>query len=65
MIDEKVEFESVLCVDATVKAIRVIIDGKGHWIPNSVVHDDSEVYRKGDEGTLVVKEWFAIKEGLV
>jgi len=34
------------------------------WVPKSVVHDDSEVFEEGHEGKLVVKEWFAEKEGL-
>lgn len=27
------------------------------WVPQSQVHEDSEVYQIGDEGTLVVTEW--------
>jgi hypothetical protein len=34
------------------------------WIPKSVIHDDSEVYKEGAEGKLVVARWFAEKEGL-
>jgi len=36
-------------------------EGKQLWIPKSVVHDDSEVWKKGDEGKLVVKAWYAEK----
>jgi len=35
------------------------------WIPLSAVHDDSEVYRAGDEGDLLLKEWFAEKKGWI
>lgn len=35
------------------------------WVPQSCVHDDSEVEHDGDEGDLVVKTWFADKEGWV
>ena len=35
------------------------------WIPQSQIDDDSEVYKPGDEGTLVVSEWFATQKGLV
>lgn len=50
-------------------ALRVDIGTRTLWIPKSVVHDDSEVYRAGhgddgSEGTLVVARWFAEKEGL-
>lgn len=63
--DECVEFESVRCISQTQKAILVRIDDKEHWIPQTMIDDDSEVWRKGDEGTLVIREWFAVKEGLV
>lgn len=38
------------------------------WVPRSVVHDDSEVWDYDDEdargpGDLVVKEWWAEKQG--
>lgn len=39
------------------------------WVPKSVIHDDSEVYEKSIEGggpaLLIVKFWFAEKEGWV
>jgi hypothetical protein len=41
------------------------IDDKKHWIPKSVVHEDSEVSSEGDTGTIVLQRWFAEKEGLV
>ncbi|HZR80433.1 MAG TPA: hypothetical protein VFD92_04975 [Candidatus Binatia bacterium] len=34
------------------------------WVPHSVIMDDSEVFEPGHEGQLVVKPWFAFKEGL-
>lgn len=33
------------------------------WIPYSQVHEDSEVHREGDSGTLLVNEWLAEKRG--
>lgn len=42
-------------------------DGDERWIPFSVIHDNSEIYEgdeSGGEGELVVKEWFAEKEGI-
>lgn len=61
-----VEFEGCEAVAETDLAICVEgIQDDDIWIPKSQVHDDSEVYKKGHEGTLVVMEWFAEKEGLV
>lgn len=59
-----VSIGDVNCIMESVKAIQVIIYGERKWIPKSVIHDDSEVYKDGDSGTLVLKEWFAEKEGL-
>lgn len=57
----------------TDKAIRVGLEPGSAigpvdiWIPRSVLHDDSEVYggNDGAAGQLVVKQWFARKEGWV
>jgi|SoiMethySBSTD1v2_1073268.scaffolds.fasta_scaffold5118883_1 hypothetical protein len=59
------EFLKVECVKETELALLCVIDGDEVWIPKSQVMDDSEVNAEGDEGTLVVTEWFAVKEGLV
>jgi hypothetical protein len=40
-------------------------DGRRHWIPQSLIDDDSEVYKPGQTGELVIPEWFALKEGLI
>lgn len=48
-------------------ALLVELDsGDTVWIPKSMFHDDSEVYDDGDnaEGEVVVKTWWAEKEGL-
>jgi hypothetical protein len=58
------EFEGVVCVRATDAAILVRIDGEEHWIPQSQVSDDSEVWQEGDEGRLVVSQWIAMQKGL-
>jgi len=57
----------------TDKAVRVSLDRTSllgevdFWLPRSVLHDDSEVYggNEGASGALVVKHWFAKKEGWV
>ncbi len=58
-----VSIDDVKCVHETVKAILVEIDGDQVWIPQSQVDEDSEVWSSGDEGTLIVSDWFADKEG--
>ncbi len=65
--DPTVTFKDVTCRKATEKALLCIIDGEEHWIPQSHVHPDSEVYDDADnaEGKLVVSEWIARQKGLV
>lgn len=59
-----VTINNVECVGASKLAIRVRIDGALHWVPQSQVTDDSEVYAVGHKGALVISGWFARKEGL-
>jgi 4-hydroxy-3-methylbut-2-enyl diphosphate reductase IspH len=65
--DETVEFEDARCIGQTDKAIKVRLADRERpiWVPQSVVHDDSEVYKLGQTGKLVLPEWFALKEGLI
>jgi hypothetical protein len=35
--------------------------GEERWIPQSVVHPDSEVYKKGQKGKVIVYTWWAEK----
>jgi hypothetical protein len=54
-------------VRETDKAILVSFedeDTEQRWIPKSVVHDDSEIWKKDDNGQLVVKTWWAEKNVL-
>ena len=53
------------CVGERDKAILVEAPDfdEPQWIPKSVIHDDSEVYRADTDGVLVVKNWFAEKKG--
>ena len=65
MSDPTVEIDDVAVEAETDLALLCIIDDKQVWIPKSVVHEDSEVAGEGDSGTIVVKRWFAEKQGLV
>jgi hypothetical protein len=49
----------------TSKAILVKYCGEEHWIPQSQIHEDSEVYAEGHTGTLIVSRWIAEQKGLV
>jgi hypothetical protein len=49
---------------ATDKALLVYHPDLGEvWVPQSAIDDDSEVYKAGDEGDLVVAGWLAEKRG--
>lgn len=53
------------CTAETAAAIHVKDEGgKAFWVPKSVIHDDSEVYKTNTDGSLVVADWWAEKEGL-
>lgn len=53
------------CTAETPKAILVDAPDfdEPEWIPQSQVHEDSEVYKMGTTGTLVVSDWWAEKKG--
>ncbi len=59
---EWAEVEDVKCIAETAEAVLVKLDGAQVWVPKSQISDDSEVGALGDEGTLVVAEWFAVKQ---
>jgi hypothetical protein len=48
----------------TDKAVLACIGDQEFWIPKSCIHDDSEAFSmKNAEGTIVVKKWWAEKNG--
>ena len=62
---DKIRIDNVLVVRETAKALLVrLADGEERWVPQSQIDDDSEVYGDGDEGTLIISEWWASKEGI-
>lgn len=58
-----VSFPFVKATQATRRDLLVVVEGKERWVPKNVVHDDSEVWRLGDEGTLVLPEWYVEEYG--
>ena len=65
MSEQTVELDDATVEAETDLALLCNINEKTHWIPKSVVHEDSEVSSEGDTGTIVIMRWFAEKEGLV
>ena len=64
--DDPHEMGSVEITAETAKALLCIPEeGEQYWIPKSVVHDDSEAWKKGDSGKLIVKKWWAEKNNYV
>lgn len=68
--DDDIEtIDGVKCEKDSPKAILAEVPvAKGKtikvWVPKSLIHDDSEVYKAGTDGKLVVARWFAEREGL-
>ena len=63
-----VTFEGCYAKHETDKALLVDIpeiDTESQWVPLAHITDDSEVYKKGHEGKLVVTDWIAEKKGWV
>jgi hypothetical protein len=67
MIENVSCFGDCVVLRATNKALLARIPdlGENVWVPLSVIDDASEVCEAGDEGDLVVAEWWARKQGLV
>jgi hypothetical protein len=54
-----VEIDDCVCSIATAKAILIAREGAEAWVPTSQIHEDSEVYKPGTEGILVIPRWVA------
>ena len=57
--NELVEIDDCVCSIATSKAILIARKGEEAWVPTSQIHEDSEVYKPGTEGILVIRRWVA------
>lgn len=61
------------CVETRATALRetdaaILVrfdDGVEAWVPKSQIDDDSEVYAKDHDGTLIVTHWLATQKGWV
>lgn len=61
------EIENARCVAETAQAICVTAPDfdEDEWIPQSQIDEDSDVYKKGTDGTLIVSDWYARKKGWI
>jgi hypothetical protein len=60
-----IEFGDVKAVADSELGLRISVGGKAVWVPKSEIHEDSDVYENGTEGTLIISEWVAKKKGLI
>lgn len=64
-----VEFENARALRANQQetALLVKLEDRDEpvWFPQSQIDQDSEVFKQGDEGRLVVSEWIATEKKLV
>jgi len=63
-LSEGVSLGHGIAMAQTDKAVLIDIEDHGEtWIPQSQIHDDSEVWKSGQDGEVVVTLWFAEKRG--
>jgi hypothetical protein len=63
-----IRFNDTRCLRSTEKAIQVEsheLEESPTWIPQSQVHEESEVWKAGDEGVLIVTSWYAEQKGWI
>lgn len=59
----EVEVKCLKITDGGALMLRRSDNDEVFFVPEAVVHDDSEVWKKGDNGKLVVRDRFAEQEG--
>lgn len=62
--NDPIEFEDVLFVKETEKAVRVVIENEEHWIPKSQIVSNTEPWEVGGESNLIIPKWLAVAKGL-
>lgn len=57
--------EGCKCLSLTARGNPIVVfpDRHSEVIPQSQIHDDSEVYAAGTEGVLIIPIWLATKRG--
>ena len=65
MPKQYVLFEEAEALHDTDDGLKVSVGGgEPFWIPKSAIHDDSETYKKGTSGNLIIAKWLADKNKL-
>lgn len=61
---EPAEITECVGIKHTAKAVLVRSPHftEDQWVPQSVIHEDSDVYAAETDGTLIVARWWAIKQ---
>ena len=63
--DDWVELEDCYVSHTTDAALQIHHDGDVFWVPKSVVRDADEINKYDNHCLILVKEWFARKNGLI
>ena len=65
--DDGVTIGTGKAIRDTDKALLIEFTDDSHeedkWFPKSQIHEDSEVYAVGHEGTVIISSWLAEQEG--
>ncbi len=62
---EYVDLEDCTIKAVTDKAILIEHDGDSVWVPKSVIEDAEQYEKWNRDVTVMVEEWFAIREELI
>lgn len=66
MTEPEIAYIHARCKVETEKAILCDLEtGDECWVPKSLIHDDSQVWKRGDEGELAAPLWFFEKQGVL
>ena len=60
-----VEIDEVLAVTERAMLVVASTTGDEVWIPFSLVDPECGIDSVGDAGTLIVRRWIAVREGLI
>lgn len=54
-------FDKAKAIRETDKALLVKLGRRERWVPKGQIHSNSEVWKNGDEGKLVISTWLSAK----
>lgn len=61
------EIDNAVCVAESKNGKSILVEAdifdEPQWIAKAVIHDNSEVYERDTNGTLIVQSWFARNRG--